>query len=318
MNKETMRSKGPIDCMAGCVPVRLSCADAQPQIMLVKLSSKKKTIKLFDRKTIDSMHDIRNTADYDKHFNIEWAIPRGKKKRRESAEEAAQRESKKQMGLTGTITNYLGDFYHSGEHAVIKTYIMNVNDKQQWKSKDCSKIRRWFTLAEAEAVMVGPILSEIWRRIVVLHNQKSLFPEDNSKDMSEFRLSDEYEQTCSSSLSERSSSSICLYKTYTPAATVPPGQSRHLPLFKTFFIDFEHVDKSASGSSEWDFEGRKVSCSSSSTYSYSSQRDSTSTCTITSPRSSKVSFSGVRASSSGSEKLRHLPGRISSLSLSSM
>ena len=282
-----LRSKGPIDSMAGCVPVRICSSDAQPQIMLVKLQKKKKTLKFFNKKNVDSIKDIRNTKDYDNHFNIEWAIPRGRKKRRESAEETAQRESKKQMGLTGQITSYLGDFYHSGEHAVIKTYIMCVCDKQKWKSEDCRKIRRWFTLAEAEAAMVGPILSEIWRRIVLLHSQNNLIPSP-SNSQHHMTIPDETSSRGSQeTICTLSDKSVTSSHIYTPPAKHPAcATTRHLPLFKTFFIDFEHVNCDPVSlrrqTHEWAQSSRKVSFAT----EVSRPHPKTSTCWPESSRSS--------------------------------
>eukprot|EP00126_Sphaerothecum_destruens_P010199 Sdes_comp20689_c1_seq1m16226 len=242
-----MQNRGPIGSFAGCVPVKLSSYDAQPQIMLVKIQKPIKNFFGFKRKS-DTMRNSNHSSItnlslgsfYDDFYHIEWAIPRGKIRRRESAEETALREAKKQMGLTGIITDYLGDFYHSGEHVVIKTFVMNVCDKQNWSVKDSTKIRRWFTFPEASTVMLGPILSEMLKRLQLLHYQhmlvRSVSPNSFNFLTGQNVIHHRAESPEEFELSGVSSSNSSI--------SFPPGNSlNRLPVFKTFFVDYENDDQ---------------------------------------------------------------------------
>lgn len=106
------------------------------------------------RRTANELELLVITAASSKH----WILPMGKLKPRESAAEAAARETREEAGVEVEVGHYLGRWCWENPDGGVETvdfYLAEYSTDVAWREND-KRERRWVALDEAVASRLAP------------------------------------------------------------------------------------------------------------------------------------------------------------------
>eukprot|EP00002_Diphylleia_rotans_P005268 TRINITY_DN14384_c0_g1_i1.p1 TRINITY_DN14384_c0_g1~~TRINITY_DN14384_c0_g1_i1.p1 ORF type:complete len:140 (-),score=28.62 TRINITY_DN14384_c0_g1_i1:40-459(-) len=119
---------------AGCVVVRIGADDGIEVLLVTSRKARQKG-------------------------KLRWVFPKGSVKSRETSQQAAERETEEEAGVTGRVVGHLGT-YPRDPDPPIDLYVLFALHMTESFSEEGQRERRWWRLSEAQNQPMDPYVSQ--------------------------------------------------------------------------------------------------------------------------------------------------------------
>jgi len=93
--------------------------------------------------------------------NGHWIFPKGTIKKKETARDAAIRETFEECGVTGRIGNELGRWFDKKKNVYVTYFLLFIEEQMDSWLEEKERIRKWYSLTEAQSAINRKFLLKV-------------------------------------------------------------------------------------------------------------------------------------------------------------